>query len=97
VRVSEGTVGTPAPEGTHTARCFAVIDLGTQTSEWQGQQVSKRKVLLGFELPDELHTFDEKEGPKPFSIWSRFTASLHPKGQLRPMLEAWRGRAFTKE
>jgi hypothetical protein len=97
MKVSEGSVGVPAPEGTHVARCFAVLDLGTQTSEWMGEQVHRRKVLLGFELPTETHTFDEKEGPRPFSVWRRFTASLHPKGQLKPTLEAWRGRAFTKE
>ena len=94
MKFGEGNTTTPAPEGTHAARCFAVIDLGTQTSEWQGETISKRKVLLGFELPDEMHTFDSKEGPRPFSVWSQYTASMHPKSQLRPTLEAWRGQKF---
>jgi hypothetical protein len=28
---------------------------------------------------------------------ARFTLSLHEKGRLRPLLEAWRGRRFTAE
>lgn len=99
MKLTEGSSGpsNPAPEGTHVARCFAVIDLGTQRSEYKGQLKSKRKLLLGFELPEELHTFREEDGPQPFSVWNRYTASLSEKSALRPALEGWRGRAFTPD
>lgn len=97
MKISAKSGGNPAPEGTHTARCYMVVDLGTQVTEWKGKPKSSRKLLLAFELPEETMVFDEKEGPRPFSVYGRFTASLHEKGVLRPLLESWRGRAFTPE
>jgi hypothetical protein len=41
-----------------------------------------------------------KEGEfkgKRFTVNEFFTKSLSPKGRLRPALESWRGRPFTKE
>jgi hypothetical protein len=34
---------------------------------------------------------------RPFSISREYTATFGPKGNLRKMLEAWRGRPFTTE
>lgn len=95
--VSETTTApsTPAPAGTHTARCVSVIDLGTQHWEYQGQPKAARKVRLTFELPEELHVFDEAKGDQPFFVSAEFTASLHEKANLRHYLESWRGRPFT--
>jgi len=80
---------TPAPEGTHIARCVQVIDLGTQWSEFY--QKSSHKILIGWEIPGELN-----EGGEPFLIWNRYTLSLHDNSTLRAHLEAWRGK-FTKK
>jgi hypothetical protein len=85
---SGGGTFTPAPAGTHRAVCFAVIDLGTQWSEFY--KTSKRKVTLGWELADET----DEEG-KPFVVWKRYTISLHENAALRQHLEAWRGRPFS--
>lgn len=97
MKISKGSSGPKVPGGTHVARCFTVIDLGTQTSEGKFGVTQKRKLLIGFELPEELHTFDDAKGPQPFSVWGRYTASLHEKSQLRPLLEGWRGKPFTRE
>lgn len=86
---------TPAPSGSHLARCYSVIDLGTQHNPQFG--TSARKVMLQFELPTELHTFKEENGPEPFVVSREFSLSLSPKANLRPFLEGWRGRPFNEE
>ena len=65
-----------APVGVHPARCYRVIDLGTQTTEWQGQTKKAHKVMLTWELLGDERMADGR----PFSISKRFTASTHEKG-----------------
>lgn len=83
------------PIGTHMARCVRLIDIGTQTNEYQGKTSSRRQVILGFELPDELMTKGELAG-KPFFVSKFYTASLNEKANLRHDLISWRGRDFTE-
>ena len=45
-----------APAGTHVARCIKLIDLGTQFGEYQGKPTSARKVVVSWELPNEIMT-----------------------------------------
>ena len=78
----------PAPHGTHVARCFGLIDLGTQTSTFG----AAHKVLIRWELCAEA-----MEDGRPFEISKFYTVSLHEKASLRKDLQAWRGRAFTEE
>lgn len=85
-----GDFENPEP-GTYAATCFRVIDLGTQTSEYQGKSNTRRQVLLSWEL-DELMS----DG-RPFMVSKFYTLSLGEKANLRHDLEGWRGRAFTKE
>lgn len=91
------TTRTPAPAGTHIARCIWMIDLGTHEDNFDGHTSSARKLVLGFELPTELRTFRPDEGARPVLICREFTTSLGKKANLRKFLEGWRGRAFTKE
>lgn len=91
-----GTNFPKAPEGTHIARCYQVIDLGHQKIVWNDQVKWQPKVLLTWELCNELMTEGEAAG-KPFSISNRYTLSLSDKSNLAPMLEAWRGRSFTMD
>ena len=81
------------PEDQYTARCYRIIDLGTQESTFEGKKELKHKVLMQWEL---LSGAMMKDG-RPFSIGRRFNASLHEKADLRKLLESWRGRAFTDE
>jgi hypothetical protein len=72
--------------------------LGTQPSNNQAFK-DKRKVLLLMELPEHRGEF-EVDGAKknlPRVLSMEFTASLGTKGNLRPMLESWRGRPFTAQ
>ena len=83
----------PIAEGTHLAVCNMLVDLGMQYSEKFGK--SNRKVLIGWEIPDEVIEIDgEKHGR---SISKRYTASLNEKSSLRKDLASWRGRDFTAE
>jgi len=83
----------PIAEGTHLAVCNMLVDLGMQYSEKFGK--SNRKVLIGWEIPDEVIEVDgEKHGR---SISKRYTASLNEKSSLRKDLASWRGRDFTAE
>lgn len=85
------------PAGTHPARCYYVVDLGTQKTEWQGELKRSRKIRIGFELTEEKHVFDPAVGEEPFTVSKEFTLSLGDKANLRHTLESWRGRQFTKD
>lgn len=81
---------TPPPSGTHPARCYRVIDLGTQKTEYKGETKFQHKILISWEL-----MCDEKmEDGRPFTIHQRYTYSSNEKAKLREHLEAWRGKAF---
>lgn len=86
---------TPAPIGTHVARCVKIIDIGTQKGEYQGKVTIRRQCVIGWELPDELMPDGESAG-KPFVVSKFYTASLGEKANLRKDLESWRGRSFTE-
>jgi len=86
---------TPAPAGTHVARCIRVIDLGTQYSQVYNKH--QPKIMVVWELPDELMEPGEDGVAKPYTVSNWYTASLGEKANLRHHLESWRGRAFTAE
>ena len=81
-----------APTGTHMARCFRLIDLGTQHGEYQGQPNTRNQVLVSWELPTEL-----MDDGKPFIVSQFYTNSLNEKATLLHHLEAWRGKQFTEK
>ena len=90
------------PPGNHVARCYSIIDMGTQTMSGQFGEQSAHKIRLGFEVLGE----DEDGTPMmvsingksmPMTIDKEYTVSMHEKANLRKELAAWRGRAFTAE
>jgi len=81
-----------APAGNHLAICYQVIDLGTQTVEWQGQIKKQRKIIIGWELPDEKMT----DG-RPFMISRRYTLSSYHGAKLMEHLNSWRGVPFSDD
>ena len=90
---------TPVPPGMHLARCYRIVDLGTQKSEYQGQVKYLQKVMIQF----EVHGEDDKgkalltNKGEPMSISKNYTLSLAEKATLRKDLQAWRGRDFTAD
>ena len=87
------------PQGAHIGRCYRVIDLGTQTNEWQGKKRVSRKVMISWELfgEEEDGTPLKMEDGRPLAISKRYTLSLSEKANLRADLESWRGRGFTDD
>jgi len=90
---------TPVPQGMHLARCYRVVDLGTQETTYLGTVKHLPKVMLQFEVHGE-----DDEGKsivtaknEPMSISKNFTLSLAEKATLRKDLQTWRGREFTAE
>jgi len=86
---NNGTDFAPPPAGTHMAACYRVVDLGTQSTDWQGETKRQHKVMMSWELSDE-----KMEDGKPFSVHQRYTFSSHEKSTFRQHLEAWRGAPF---
>lgn len=88
-----------APAGTHLARLYRIIDLGTQMREFEGKTTMNRKAKFFF----ELHGEDAEGKPltttdgKPLIQSREYTVSLNEKANLRRDLEAWRGKAFTED
>jgi len=80
------------PTGPTVARCYRIIDLGTQETTWQGQVSYKAKVMLMWELPKRL-----MDDGRPFSIHKEYTLSLSDKANLRKDIEQWMGTALKDE
>jgi len=80
----------PEP-GSYSAVCNKLIDLGTQEGEYQGVKNKRHQIIIGWELAEK-----NSKG-EPFTVSGFYTVSLADKSKLRPMLEAWRGAAFTAE
>jgi len=90
---------TPVPPGMHLARCYRVIDLGTQNSTFLGVVTKKPKVMFQFEVwgeDDAGNSIVTAKG-EPMSISKNFTLSLVEKATLRKDLQTWRGREFTQQ
>jgi hypothetical protein len=79
------------PTGSISARCCHVIDLGTQTAEFQNERRHVRKVVVAWQLAGR------RSDGTPFILSRRFTASLHEKAVLRGFIEAWRGHPLKPE
>jgi len=86
----EGSERVIIPAGTHVARCYGIIDLGTQHSERFGNWT--RKVSLQFELPNEL-----MDDGRPLAISKKYSLSLNDKANLKKDLESWLGRGITDQ
>lgn len=86
---SEGGEFVLTPAGTFIATCYRFLDLGTQMTDYNGQQKTAHKILLSWEIADEL-----MDDGRPFTISKRYTWSMHEKATLRKDLEAWRGKSF---
>lgn len=82
------------PEGQYIARCYKIIDLGTQTTTGQFGTKEQHKVMVSWELLDDKV---KMEDGRPFSVSQFYTVSLHEKAKLRADLENWRGKKFTIE
>lgn len=85
------------PAGNHIARCYSMIEIGTEEIEYNGEKKKAYKVRVTWELPHEKKVFNPERGEQPFSVSKDYTLSMHEKANLRHDLQSWRGKAFTDE
>ena len=83
----------PLSENIHHAVCSRIYDLGTQYSEMFKSEA--HKILITWEVPGETIEIDGEDVPRIIS--REYTLSLSKKSNLRPDLEAWRGKQFNEE
>ena len=87
------------PPGMHLARCYSIIDLGTQKTEYMGAVKFLHKVRFNW----EIHGTDDDNKPilmkdnRPFSVNKDYTLSWGDKANLRLDLQSWRGKPFSQE
>lgn len=87
-----------APEGVFLARCYKMVDIGTQTETGQYGTKQNRKIYLYWELlADDDGEEVRMEGGQPFSIFNSYKLSMHQKANLRKHLDSWRGKKFSEE
>jgi len=87
------------PPGMHLGRCYRIVDLGTQKSEYMGQTKYLHKIMIGWEIHgvgEDGKEIKMKDG-RPFAIFKNYTFSWSEKANLRLDLQSWRGRAFSQE
>lgn len=85
------------PAGTHVARCYSMIEIGTVKENIMGQEKILTKVRIGWELPEERRIFTQDKGEQPFVISKEYTLSMNEKANLRKDLESWRGKGFSED
>lgn len=102
VKPSEKREFKRVPTGVYVARCYALIDLGTQIDEGKFGRKEQHKIRIQWELFGE----DEDGAPltiqidgeeKPMIVSKNYAMSLHEKARLRLDLASWRGKDFTEE
>ena len=87
------------PAGSHLARCYRIVDLGTQKSEYMGETKYLHKIMVGWEIhgtDDDGKKITMKDG-RPFAIFKNYTHSWSNKSNLRIDLQSWRGKPFNDE
>lgn len=93
----EKKVFDPVPEGSHVARLYRLIHIGTVEFEWEGDKKELYKIRLEFEFPNELKEFKEGEGEKPYALGMDVTLSMHEKSRLRPIVEGIIGTTLQED
>jgi hypothetical protein len=85
------------PAGLHLARCYRVVDLGTQRTEYDGVEKLQRRVSIFWELHGKDDNGDGlvTDDGRPMAIFKNYTQSWHEKASLRIDLQSWRNKPFT--
>lgn len=90
----QGKFELPKP-GTQIARLIRIVDLGTQTVNFKGNEKELAKIKFIFELPLQRKVFKEGEQPESFRVTKEYTKSLFEKAELHKDLVQWMARPLT--
>lgn len=77
-----------APTGIHKAKLFSIVDLGTQTGQYDGKPTINRQLHFTWELTEET-----KEDGKPYVISRFYNQSLGEKSNFIQDITSWLGKA----
>ncbi len=85
--------------GLQPARCFAIIDLGSRLSFFNGQptinkktgkQMTQDRIMIFWELPKFMNVSDNPEyAPFPATVRQEYTYSVDSRASLCDVLKAW--------
>jgi hypothetical protein len=80
--VIKNEAASPIEAGSWAATCSGYIQLGTHTSDFGGGDTKRGpRIMLVWNMPDQRR-----------EISRRYSLTMHPKGSLRPAIEAMMGR-----
>lgn len=97
IATSKGGDFEQVPDGSFIARCYKMIDVGTQPA-FKIDDKPQHKVFIYWELlEDEDGEAVRMKDGRPFSVQKQYTLSIHPKSNLRQDIDKWRGIPFTDE
>ena len=86
------------PAGTHIARIFSIVHVGTHKKEGKdGKPWEVAMARVSFEMPLETKVFKDGEPAKPIVITKKYTESLGEKANLRKLIEAVIGTSLIDE
>lgn len=80
-----------APEGTHNARYYSVIDIGLQKGEYKGEVKENFQAIAGIELVDTA-----MEDGRPFVMSKFYTLSLDTRSNLYKDIKGMVGKQIDK-
>jgi hypothetical protein len=92
---SASSGGSNIEPGAWPAVCSGYVDLGTQTSNFSGEEKVAHKVMLLWDIAEQRVMVEGKSLPRRIS--GRYTASLHEKATFRKVIEGWLGRLKPEE
>lgn len=88
----------PVPVGMHLARCYRIVDLGTQPKQTEYGIKHQRTIMVNFEVhgdgPDGKPLVTTRG--EPMSISQDYNLTLNEKSTLSKHLEGWRGATFSE-
>jgi len=91
-----GAAIAPMPGGVHLAICIGAMDLGTQPSHFDEEEIPT--LMLAWETPNvRAKSTQDGATAMPRYATREYRSSLHKKAKLREHLEAWRGQTFTSK
>jgi hypothetical protein len=84
----------PAP-GIHIARLVQILDYGTQVDSYSPD--GRAKVEFVWELPEDLHVFNEDKGEQPLVVDRKFGNTLGRGSAMLECIEQMLGRKWDKD
>lgn len=82
------------PPGNHLGRCYSMVHLGTIPNNYGSETKLQNRVVIAWELPTLTFTTDD-ERELSSVISQEFTLTMGERGNLRKMIESWRGKQLT--